>query len=252
MYLSRLELDLNKRETMRALFSPARFHGAVESAFPSEQTQRQPSILAADNPLSLFDNGTSYVERSRKLWRLDTVRGKTYLLLLSEVRPDLRSADEQFGTGHGGETIDYAPFLDSIHAGDILRFRLTANPTVSKAKARGTDGIKPRGEVKSFMVKPEDHKGWLQNLKTWLARKAERNGFQLTDNDFNIVESRWRQFRKGVNRKQSVKFLSVTYEGILEVTDEEAFRLALVRGIGREKAYGMGLLTVMRTGARHG
>ena len=273
MYLSRLELDLNKRETMRALASPARFHGAVESAFPSERAKGQSAIPAADNQLSLFadtaseraarppvseaqfslfGNGTPEAERSRKLWRLDTLHGKTYLLLLSESRPDLRSADTQFGTGHGGETRDYTTLLGSIHTGDVLRFRLTANPTVSKAQPRGADGKKPRGEVKAFLVKREDHKGWFRNLKTWLVRKSEQNGFRLAEDDFDVVESRWRQFRKGDNRKQSVRFLSVTYEGILVVTDEGAFRSALISGIGREKAYGMGLLTVMRTGGAHG
>lgn len=42
-----------------------------------------------------------------------------------------------------------------------------------------------------------------------------------------------------------VSFLAVTYEGILQVTDAELFRKALTDGIGREKAYGMGMLTVV-------
>lgn len=41
-----------------------------------------------------------------------------------------------------------------------------------------------------------------------------------------------------------VKLLAVTYEGILTVTDADALRNALVNGIGREKAYGMGLMTL--------
>ena len=40
--------------------------------------------------------------------------------------------------------------------------------------------------------------------------------------------------------------LTVTYEGVLEVTDAAAFREALTNGIGRGKAYGMGMMTVMR------
>ena len=43
-----------------------------------------------------------------------------------------------------------------------------------------------------------------------------------------------------------ISFISVTYEGILTVTDKELFVKALTEGIGREKAYGMGMLTVMR------
>ena len=38
------------------------------------------------------------------------------------------------------------------------------------------------------------------------------------------------------------------YEGLLQVTDEENFRKILVEGLGREKAFGCGLLTVMRIG----
>ena len=55
--------------------------------------------------------------------------------------------------------------------------------------------------------------------------------------------SQWYRFRKGAQR-QNVRMLAVTYEGILAVTDAQAFRMALTKGIGREKAYGMGLLTI--------
>lgn len=34
MYLSRAELDPTRRETMVALISPQKFHGAVENALP--------------------------------------------------------------------------------------------------------------------------------------------------------------------------------------------------------------------------
>ena len=37
----------------------------------------------------------------------------------------------------------------------------------------------------------------------------------------------------------------VTYEGILEINDAELFKTALINGIGRGKAYGMGMLTIM-------
>ena len=37
-----------------------------------------------------------------------------------------------------------------------------------------------------------------------------------------------------------------SFEGLLRVTDAALFREALTRGIGRGKAYGLGLLTLMR------
>ena len=42
--------------------------------------------------------------------------------------------------------------------------------------------------------------------------------------------------------------LSVTYDGILTVTDPEKFRVSMINGIGRGKAYGNGLLTIVRAG----
>ena len=62
MYLSRVELDPTRRSTMAALAAPQKLHGAVESAFAGE--------------------------RRRRLWRLDRLGERLYLLLLSEDVPE--------------------------------------------------------------------------------------------------------------------------------------------------------------------
>ena len=106
MYLSRVELDLARPTTMQALVAPQKLHGAVESAFAGE--------------------------RRRRLWRLDRLGGKLYLLLLSEDRPDLTGISAQFGPVNGAgqaETRDYVPLLQRITPGSVWQFRLTANPT---------------------------------------------------------------------------------------------------------------------------
>ena len=59
MFLSRAELDPTRRSTMIALTSPQKFHGAVENSFSGE--------------------------RRRRLWRLDSLNGKLYLLLLANM-----------------------------------------------------------------------------------------------------------------------------------------------------------------------
>ena len=61
-----------------------------------------------------------------------------------------------------------------------------------------------------------------------------------------MVESRPYHFGKGGGQKHQVRLLSVTYEGALTVTDPALFREVLQFGLGREKAYGMGLMTLMR------
>ena len=58
MYLTRVALDPRRRTTMIALSNPQQFHGAIERSYPGE--------------------------RRRRLWRLDTLRGNLYLLVLSE------------------------------------------------------------------------------------------------------------------------------------------------------------------------
>ena len=73
MYLTRIQLDLTKTKTMQALVAPKLFHGAIECAEPEGRT--------------------------RKLWRLDTLNGNQYLLILTESPLDFSEVVRQFGTG---------------------------------------------------------------------------------------------------------------------------------------------------------
>lgn len=213
MYLSRVELEPARRATMRALAAPQKLHGAVESAFPGE--------------------------RRRRLWRLDTLNGKLYLLLLSEDMPDLSALAHQFGPLHAEkpfETRDYAPLLQRIQAGGVWQFRLTANPTKSAAPA----ATGARGKVRAHAT--------VEYQCQWLAQRAEKHGFSLDPNAFTVTSSHWLRFYKGAERERPVSLLAVTYEGLLTVTDAALFRRTLTEGIGRGKAYGLGLLTVMHRG----
>lgn len=203
MYLSRIMLDAAKPKTMLALASPNLFHGAVESAFPGERT--------------------------RKLWRIDMLRGERCLLILSEEAADWSSVCAQFGfPGRPAETKSYDPLLERITGGSKWQFRLRANPTVA-VKQNGT-----RGKVLAHTT--TDYQ------MQWLAARSEKHGFTLIPEEYLVTENKWYAFRKG--GKNQVRMLAVTYEGLLTVTDAELFRQALTQGIGREKAYGMGMLTV--------
>ena len=212
MYLTRMELDISRRDTMRALSAPNLLHGAVEAAFPGPRT--------------------------RELWRLDRLQGKYYLLILSEREPDLTDAVRKFGAAHedaGWESRDYSPLLDRAKNGSEWQFRLTANPTkCCRSSAKDRD---ERGTVHAHST--------VQYQQEWLAERAQKHGFSLGEDDFMVVGSKWAVFQKGTERRR-VSLLAVTYEGRLTVTDETLFRQALTEGIGRAKAYGMGLLTIVR------
>lgn len=214
MYLSRVELDETRRQTMRALAVPQRLHGAVESAFSGE--------------------------RRRRLWRLDRLHGKLYLLLLSEEQPKLSGLSEQFGPLSGmthEEIRDYDLVLQRIVPGSVWQFRLTANPTKSCAVKGKPD---TRGKVLAHCT--------VEYQKQWLLDRAEKHGFQLLPNGFTVTASRWIHFAKGNEQGRPVSLLAVTYEGVLQVTNAECFTQMLTHGIGRGKAYGLGLMTIMRRG----
>lgn len=203
MYLSRITLNTARRETMKALVSPNLFHGAVESSFDGE--------------------------RARRLWRIDDLNGKKYILVVSEKAPDLQHFAEQFGFAGEYETKEYAPFLERILDGGQWQFRLTANPVVSKMNGKIMAHITPEYQ------------------KKWLGSRAQKLGFSVDEAEFQTVQSRWYDFRKKNGTGSSrVRLLSVTFEGILTVTDAGRFRETLCNGIGREKAYGQGLMTIIR------
>ena len=205
MYLTRIPLDLTKRKTLYALTSPSIFHGAIEASFGGG--------------------------RKRNLWRLDELEHRKYLLLLSEEKPDLSSLEEQFSPeGENGIVKDYSKLLNRIEKDYVWRFRLCANPTHSVMQGG------KRGKKLAYTVENEQ--------LSWLKRQAEKNGFLIEEKYCRIVRDQWFQFNKG-SEDRKVRMLLVTYEGILKVVNPELCRNALIGGIGREKAYGAGLLTLM-------
>ena len=188
MYLSRVYLDLSNRNTLRAVNSRSVLHGAVEAALTDD--------------------------RSRKLWRIDSLGGELYLMILSNQKPDLSVIALQFGDiGRAGETREYDGLLGRIKKGDIWQFRLTANPVK-------TDNVK-QGQGKKRAVTIVDFQ------KQWLMDRAEKNGFCLSEDSFDVVQNKWCRFFKKDNRV--VTLLSVTFEGLLEVTDEELFKNMLIK-----------------------
>ena len=206
MYLTRIEIDTSKRKSMIALVNPNLFHGAIESSFTIQE---------------------------KKLWRIDRLYGRTYMLLVSENKPDLSAVAEQFGTESGWESREYGKYIDGITVGEKLRFRLAANPVIIKSAGSGH-----RGEVLAHVTAEQQEK--------WLLDRAEKNGFSLNADDFHTVNKEWIHFKKVKKDNKKVTFSRVVFEGILTVCNEELFKNALYNGIGREKAYGCGLLTVSR------
>lgn len=219
MYLSRVLLDDRKRETMRAIASPQVIHGAVESSICWENVE---------------PNGS----RKRLLWRVDYVADKCYLLLLSEERPNLTSLVRRFGYPEVelvGETREYTPFVERLRNGQRWRFRLRANPVRSSVSETDDSG---RGKVFAHVT--------TEQQMQWLMARAETSGIALKREEFSVVHSDWKKFSKGSTGRRQVVLRTATFEGLLSIADADRFRLSLTGGIGRAKAYGCGLMTIMR------
>lgn len=65
-----------------------------------------------------------------------------------------------------------------------------------------------------------------------------------------MIKEKWYIFKKGTTSNK-VTFLAVTYDGILTVKNAERFKEALCAGIGSGKAYGAGLMTLVREGTAY-
>lgn len=169
--------------------------------------------------------------RKRILWRIDPLGGKKYVLILSEDLPDFTSFQKQFGFPEKqSESLDYSKLLCRIKNGTEWRFRLIANPT------RSAMNNNERGKIHSEVSQ--------KYIYEWLLRKSNKYGFDISPDQINITEIKWYSFVKSSNNR--VQFKAVTYEGLLKVTDSDLFIPMLTSGIGREKAYGMGMMTLIK------
>lgn len=218
MYFSRVEVDTENRQKLSDLSHAGAYHNWVESAFISERNQEVAG------------------QRNRHLWRLEELNGKQYLLVVSANKPNL-DALESYGVTGSAKTKNYDNFLNKLQKNEVLRFKLVANPTLKKA-------IKGKNQGRVIPVQPN-------KINDWILNKQDQFGFEIEkDTTMNYKlevtnKGKTLLYHKKDNRRRGVLLSKVTYEGILKITDPEKFKLALVGGIGREKAYGFGLLTVV-------
>ena len=215
MYLSRVKIDANNRKKLKELNHLGAYHAWVEDSFPEER----------EKPKN---------ERTRKLWRVDELSGEYYLIVLSENKPDFEKL-EKYGVKNTAESKSYERLLDSIKPGMRARFKIELNTVYSNAKNA------EKGKRGRVVPVPHD------SLGEFFFDRTEKNGFSVNKNELAITNIGKKLFLRKKEEKKGAKvnLVSATFEGILTVTDEKRFRETLVMGIGRKKAYGFGLLTII-------
>ncbi|MFE1775529.1 type I-E CRISPR-associated protein Cas6/Cse3/CasE [Streptomyces sp. NPDC059008] len=243
MHLTRFRVNSARPGARRLLSSPQSLHAAVMSSFPT--------VLPSDS------------DCPRVLWRVDhNARAEVFLYVVSPTRPDMTHLVEQAGwpaaatdpETPGWQSRPYTPFLDKLTAGTVWAFRLTANPIHF---ARRKDG-----EPTKRTAHQTSH-----HQQRWLIERQERSGFRIIEKpperrllphgtthqghahhgdqyELTVRDRRDLAFTKGSATKEAVRLVTVTYDGVLEVTDPAALRRTLTQGLGKAKAYGCGLMTL--------
>lgn len=212
MYLTRFQINSRRRGAHKLLASPQVMHAAVLAGFPEQD--------------------------GRVLWRVDQTQTKTHLYIVSQQQPDLTHLVEQAGwpTTSTWDTRPYDRLLASLEAGQTWAFRITANP-VHNGRSQKKNKDAPTQRFGHVTVNQQ---------RDWLLSRVERCGIRVPDGASGepdvVVHSRLtREFRRDGHR---VALRMATYDGRLEITDPDALRETLVKGLGHGKAYGCGLLTL--------
>ncbi len=249
LYLSRLLLNPYSRQVMSEVADPYEMHRTIMRAFPE---QNQGSTRKAREEYGV-------------LFRCEEREGngpvKVYVQSL--LKPDWSYLERLSGyldknSGNACECKDIMPAYRSLKDGQLLSFRLKANPTRRVAK----DGDPLKGKRVDLLREVDQIE--------WLVRKSQGSGG--TAGGFEIVgtttvgnntlsgclkcvrvrcegklKSRKTASRGEEGGGQTTHF-SVIYEGILRVTDINAFIHTLIHGIGPGKAFGFGLLSIAPVG----
>ena len=223
MFLHRIHLDPRCREVRRDLSDPYQLHSTLCRAV---------SVPDKKCPEGEF------------LWRFEPETdssGNPRILVQSRTIADWTGIGVRGWLAKADPAIDLKNRLklDLLRVGQRFRFRLRANPCVTR------DG-KRLGLLR------------LEEQESWIERKGHQHGFSLpTLAPFNLSESsrdrtdvrvcQQQMLRGRQHSGNDIRIFSVLYDGILTVTEPELFRNALQAGIGHGKSMGLGLLSVVPT-----
>lgn len=226
LYLSSLKLNPRSHRVIKELSQPYEMHRTLMRAFPALEGGVDQKARNAYGVLFRAEN--------------DDYRQPVKLYVQSLVRPDWSFLDELTDYLHyssGEISCDYKdvmPGYKQIHAGQVLIFRLRANPT--KRVRKSDDPLKGH----RVELTREDEQ------VEWLRRKGIMNsGFELIEPQLRVVNQGKLWGRKGGRSDgHTMTHYAVLFNGLLQVTDLDAFRQTLVSGIGTARAFGFGLLSV--------
>ena len=223
MYLSRLILNPRSRQVQSELARPYEMHRTLLKAFPDGKVETERTAEDAVGLLFRVDEDARsgnlhLLAQSQQPPQWARLSGTDYLLPNTADNPATREVTLQF------------------QVGQLLAFRLRANPTRRLSAGKGNKGKR---------VGIYDEEAQL----AWLTRKGEQHGFRLlqaqVSRDGKIKNAEAIHGQDGVH---DLELFSVQFDGMLQVTDPVLLIRAVDAGIGSGKAFGFGLLSLARAG----
>lgn len=221
MFLHRIHLDPRCKEARRDLSDPYQLHSTLCRAFSTPDKK---------------------CPEGEFLWRLEPETdpaGCPRILVQSKAMPDWAGVGVQGWLANADSAIDLKDRLklDSLKVGQRFRFRLRANPCVTR------DG-KRLGLLR------------LEEQESWIKRKGQLHGFSLPQfATFDLSEPPQDRIDVRISQEQmlggrqhagnGIQIYSVLYDGILTAIEPDKFRGGLQTGIGHGKVMGLGLLSVV-------
>lgn len=221
MLLNRIHLNLRCKEARRDLSDPYQLHSTLCRAF-CEPDRKCP--------------------QGEFLWRLEPETdpaGRPRILVQSPTIPNWTRINVTGWLANANLPVNLNDRLrlHSLKAGQRFRFRLRANPCVTR-----------HGKRHGLFT--------LAGQKMWVEQKGNRHGFSLP---CDIRISQPQMLRGKRHEGVEIHIFSVLYDGILEVVEPDSFRKTLLggtnegamkiervtMGIGHGRAMGLGLLSVV-------
>ena len=194
----------------------------------AELDRREARGLMADcQQMHRFITGFFGTDRrsSQILYRTNLVQNKLCIYLYAQ------SPAEHIPGNCKVQQRNVTSWLESMEIGQLWSFDLIAAPT-KKVALEGKKNSQRR-----ILRLPQERQEWLE-------RHAEQNGFAILQ--AQELEQLHICGRHNVDKRGVMCHDAYHYQGILQITDGEAFRRAMQTGIGSGKAYGFGMMMVKR------
>ena len=144
------------------------------------------------------------------------------------------------------------PFQPALRVGQRLRFSLRANATVAKSIEAGTRG-KPCDVVMDALHKLPPTKRARERTRIvqeagsrWLVAQGQRSGFTVDRDDEGVQVMAYRQLQLRRRGSTPARVGVLDLEGVLTVTEPGRIMERIAAGFGRAKAFGCGLMLIMR------